>query len=665
MKKNAPTLWPFFLVIFVTAAFSLTPASMFLEENLGLRLLFWLRGPVEAPKNVVVASIDENSAALLDLPDPDELSQWPRSVHAEVIDRLVELGAQVIAFDIAFNQTSADLEQDRALADSLARANNVVLLKLMEKFNVDSDSQAFSVEQILMPAAPFREKAKIVASFTLSENSIKKHAEVFKQTPQGLGPTMPMGALLVYAEPTFRSMAEFISLQVPDSLQFEKGIANADLRELAIHVRSTLQQRPDLQRIIKKQFLANEALISGEQFQLGQALLAGLSASDPLYLNFYGPRHTVTHIPYANFFAQGTETLPDLHGKAVFIGLSETRTKQRDYFYTIFPSSDDLRYSGVEIAATLFANLVDGNQLRSFSRWQILLLVLSIGGVIVIALIYLPLRPWLVFSTALSVTYVILWYVLFIRYHYWLPLISPVAILALLLVILGLAFHHRQSILLSEATASTLQHYLPKQVALQMRDNLQKIRHQRQTTQAVCLLTDLVGFTALAERVPAAQLHELMNRYYVELTQIIQRHNGTIANIVGDGLLALWTGIELNIDLKNSACQAAVDIVKRFSTPEFDNFKTCIGIHGGEISLGNLGAEGHFEYAPVGDTINTTARVEAYNRKLGTQVLLTDAVGADIRLFRTQYHGKVLFKGKTKAVGVYELLTPELCSTEL
>ena len=196
-----------------------------------------------------------------------------------------------------------------------------------------------------------------------------------------------------------------------------------------------------------------------------------------------------------------------------------------------------------------------------------------------------------------------------------------------------------------------------------MHSNPEKIQHQRQVMQGVSLLTDVVGFTSLAERLPAGQLHTLMNRYYLKISQIIQRHNGTIVNIVGDALLALWTGLELNNELKSSACEAAVDIIKSLNSSEFNDLKTCIGIHGGEISLGNLGADGHFEYAPVGDTINTTVRVEAYNRTLGTQILLTDAV-ADILLFRTQYHGTVLFKGKTKAVGVYELLIDEFDTTQ-
>lgn len=669
MKKNIPTLWPFFLILIIATALSLSPLGVRLEENIGLRLLFWLRGPVPAPNNVVVVSVDEDSAAQLDLPEPDELSQWPRSVHATVINRLKDLGVKAIAIDIAFHDSRENSSEDTRLANAIAYADNVVLLKLMQRFEVNNQNQTFSVEQVSLPAPQFRDSAKAVAAFTLPEDSIKKYAEAFKQTPDGLEPTMPLVALLVYAEDTVRPMADFIFSKInlakinteskdENSIKEKRTTKDKSLVELAVELRTVFEQNPKLLQSIEKEFPTHDSTYSHDADSI-RAVLAGLTAQNPVYLNFYGPRHSITTIPYADFFNKADNELPDLKNKAVFIGLSENRTKQRDYFYTIFSGAEDRRFSGVEIAATLFANLSDNTQLRSPVGWQMLFIQLIIGGIIIGGLIWCNLHLWLVLSSATIVSYSLLWYIGFIQFHYWLPLVIPIFILAPLLLALGTALHHRQSVRLGDAAAATLQQYLPNDVALQMRDNVEKIQHQRQVTQGVCLLTDLVGFTTLAEQLSAAQLHELMNRYYDEITQIIQRHNGTIANIVGDGLLALWTGIELNNELKNSACRAALEIAKALKTPEFIDFKTCIGIHCGEISLGNLGAAGHFEYAPVGDTINTTARVEAYNRTLGTQVLLTDAVGADVRLFRTQYHGEVLFKGKTKAVGVYELLSAD------
>ena len=70
---------------------SLIPFILMLEDNVELRWLFALRGTEAAPSEAVVVAIDEQTAADLNL--PDKLDEWPRSVHAELVDRLADAGA--------------------------------------------------------------------------------------------------------------------------------------------------------------------------------------------------------------------------------------------------------------------------------------------------------------------------------------------------------------------------------------------------------------------------------------------------------------------------------------------------------------------------------------------------------------------------------------------
>ena len=79
---------------------SLLPFGLDYEEDVGLDLLFKLRGEKRPPSDVVVVSIDKESCETLNLPDnPDK---WPRSVHARLIENLAKEGAKVIAFDVHF-----------------------------------------------------------------------------------------------------------------------------------------------------------------------------------------------------------------------------------------------------------------------------------------------------------------------------------------------------------------------------------------------------------------------------------------------------------------------------------------------------------------------------------------------------------------------------------
>jgi hypothetical protein len=109
------------IVGLVVSPFHLT---LGIEENIGLGLLFKLRGARQAPADVVVVSIDKVSSEILDLPDnPDK---WPRSLHARLTETLVKEGARVITFDVHFIEPRSP-EDDSLFAEKMRRAGNVVL----------------------------------------------------------------------------------------------------------------------------------------------------------------------------------------------------------------------------------------------------------------------------------------------------------------------------------------------------------------------------------------------------------------------------------------------------------------------------------------------------------------------------------------------------------
>ena len=95
-----------------------------LEENVGLGLLFQLRGPQKAPPDAVVVAIDRESSERLNLANnPD---RWPRSLHARLIETLTRAGASVIVFDLYFAEPRSR-EDDGALAEAIKKAGNVIL----------------------------------------------------------------------------------------------------------------------------------------------------------------------------------------------------------------------------------------------------------------------------------------------------------------------------------------------------------------------------------------------------------------------------------------------------------------------------------------------------------------------------------------------------------
>lgn len=95
-----------------SALLFLSPAGTSLEENLGLKILFALRGSKPPPGQAVIINIDGASSDRLDLPDSH--LKWPRTIYGQLVEKLREFGAGVIVFDIHFSEKKND-EEDSLL----------------------------------------------------------------------------------------------------------------------------------------------------------------------------------------------------------------------------------------------------------------------------------------------------------------------------------------------------------------------------------------------------------------------------------------------------------------------------------------------------------------------------------------------------------------------
>jgi adenylate cyclase len=100
-----------------------------------------------------------------------------------------------------------------------------------------------------------------------------------------------------------------------------------------------------------------------------------------------------------------------------------------------------------------------------------------------------------------------------------------------------------------------------------------------------------------------------------------------------------------------------VDAVAAFncSSPE-SRLPTRIGLHGGEILLGNVGAEHHYEYRPIGDIVNTASRIEGLNKHLSTRVLASREVVEGLDELLAREVGCFRMVGKTRALVIHELM---------
>ncbi len=176
------------------------------------------------------------------------------------------------------------------------------------------------------------------------------------------------------------------------------------------------------------------------------------------------------------------------------------------------------------------------------------------------------------------------------------------------------------------------------------------------------LLSDLRGFTAIAENFSTTKMVEALNRYYERMTEIILRHGGYIDKFMGDAIMVLF-GAPLAMDDHIEAALACA-IEMQLAMADINNENTRegmallqmgIGINTGEVVAGHLGSRLHSEYTVIGDAVNLASRVEAHS--LRGQILLSENTYLLAKDFVDIGDvNEVSVKGKKDSVRMYELL---------
>ena len=199
-------------------------------------------------------------------------------------------------------------------------------------------------------------------------------------------------------------------------------------------------------------------------------------------------------------------------------------------------------------------------------------------------------------------------------------------------------------------------------VLLDMPEGLKLGGEKREVT---LLMSDLRGFTALAERLEATEVVSLLNHYLSAMVELIHRTGGTIDEIIGDAIFVLFGAPTVMPDAAQRAVRCALEMQKAMPGVNEHNFRMGwpeiemgIGIHTGEVVVGNIGSTKRSKYAVVGRTVNLTARIESFT--VGGQVLvsptLINAAGRGLTLGNEI---KVHAKGMREALNCRELLGHE------
>jgi class 3 adenylate cyclase/DNA-binding response OmpR family regulator len=222
---------------------------------------------------------------------------------------------------------------------------------------------------------------------------------------------------------------------------------------------------------------------------------------------------------------------------------------------------------------------------------------------------------------------------------------------------------------------------LGRTVSPQVREQLRQtfgsgsLRLEGQQAVATVLMSDIRGFTQISEKADPATVFQWLNEYFAQVVPIVAAHGGVVNKFDGDAMLAFFGILPRMLSPKQSAisaCQVSLEILQAINQLNLQRAArgepaliTGIGVHTGVVISGGLGTSDRLHYTIIGDTVNTTQRIEALTRDLmdSSGVLIsrttyTSLVGAQDR-FCFEPLGEHNVKGKEEPILVYRLHPPD------
>ena len=674
----------------LAAAATFVPALWTWEEGVDLHLLFRLRGPRPVPEDIVLIPIDRRAARSLFLPrsaedfercrevrlgeappgyrnpdPPDVLTRWPRCLHARALEALAVAQPEVVVIDISFRPRSDPggvfSEQDRQLAAAMRKLGRVVLvLKISAERKEGERAQPIAGE--------IATAALALAPFLLLGDRLQRADKycTFKEEGEWSGPCLPtvahqVAALADYAE--FRDLlqravsgnADLIPARADDLLAGGALQAPVSLiRHLATSDRGTAARM--------------RALLESERPRLSAAKRRSLQSLGDVYLgpatryfNFYGPPGAFPTLRYEALAAGGEAGHPardSLRKKAIFIGFAEyEQPEPSEHFTTPFTTEESVKLSGVELAATAYANLLDGSSVVTPPRWARALIALSLGLLCALLFAVVSLQRAVLICVLLWIAYLGVAISVFQRYALWLPLLVPLGFVIPATAGAGLYLELKRQ---RDRTRLVLGALLPARLVKRIIDRNEELAQLRESAYGTCVVTDVQRYTALFRDRRPDEVAQILDDYFQALFAVVMEVGGETIDVIGDAMLAVWAAREPDPRLRERACMASLQLAtaaERFSKAHSSiSFDTRIGVDYGLMSIGMVGSPVHLEYRPVGEPPNIASRLQELCKRLGTRLLVSEPVIAGLERFLVREVGLFKLREVAHPARVYELI---------
>ncbi|KAG2374306.1 hypothetical protein C9374_010876 [Naegleria lovaniensis] len=180
------------------------------------------------------------------------------------------------------------------------------------------------------------------------------------------------------------------------------------------------------------------------------------------------------------------------------------------------------------------------------------------------------------------------------------------------------------------------------------------------------MFTDIEDFTNLSESIPISTLITILSHYFDIVTKAVEQNGGNVDKFIGDGTMSVFSmPTRIWQDHPSRACRAALEslsqiedlkvISKREGWPRI-NIR--VGINTGNAMIGNVGCQDRFDYTALGDSVNTSSRLEALNKRYQSSLLIGQTTYEEVKdEFVCFFVDTVKLKGKDLAIDIYTIET--------
>lgn len=546
--------------------------------------------------DIVIIDIDQKS--LEQMQDEAGSWPWPRSVHAQLLEGLMQQKPQAVVFDMFFNERDVFRpDSDLAFNDVLARYPNVYV-------------------------------------------GMQRLADGLPHSLSSLPPSL--GIVSTLTPPS----SQEVSLLLPLALRPENWRAGL------------INFLPDSDGVGRSywvnQFVGDWRIPSLPARVVSQQM--SLPPVSTILLNWRNQK-PYRHISYAelyNDFGREHSLRPanEFTNKILIVGTAAPGLW--DFRNTPLSS----QYPGVELLATAIDNLQQGDWLKPLNRfWSLLLLVpglllltwrFAIGG-----------SAWMsgVLLLGLTVLGVTTTYGL-VQFQFWLPLFS--ALVWLWLAYAGYTLiawqleHKRQ-----QQMVAMFNRVLDPRVVNELVKR-GEISQEAKSCEITVLFSDIRGFTTLSETRSPEAVVSLLNRYFNTQVEIVFKHGGTLDKFIGDAIMAFWGAPLAQEDHAQRAVMAAIEMsaalekFKQEVAAEGVDFDIGIGLHTGPAVVGFIGSDQRLDYTTIGDAVNLASRIEGQTKGISRVLISENTKVACADMFNYVNHGEFKVKGREQAVYLYE-----------